>query len=414
MRAVVPKCFVISEIGAPDSPERRRADRFLDTIREALRRLQIATGHQIETERLDEVRTQAIFAEIVQRIVQCELVVAVLSNRNPNVHIELGIALAAGRNVEIMLEDRKEDCPSDLEGHYTIECDLASPESAIVTLVERFRKTLTDGENRLAFKRYDAMGKDRHGVHYLNRFKMVSFDDWSAMLWRARKQITVATTCLKHIGDPHEPKFYSRASLKRRTATGDSSHGGYDLSLIELLVLRAALDGILVRVMIMDNRNPFLDHLIYAPSEEMAQRKLQATNAEILATARRIGEYFRSTQKEIASNFLAERFPEYERFPINNDGKLDFVVLSQGPLYRRVTLTDQEAIVTPYHLVEPFNSELPCFWVHNQQVFDDRDEKWVSNNFYDCVAKDLDELDRLNTRSRHSLSAQVCRQILAA
>lgn len=85
-------CFVITPIGQPDSPQRRRADRLCDQVLvPALKRYE----PQLDLVRGDRMQEAGpITVQLIEAITDANLIVADLVEPNPNVYYELGIAEA--------------------------------------------------------------------------------------------------------------------------------------------------------------------------------------------------------------------------------------------------------------------------------------------------------------------------------
>lgn len=122
-------CFVICTIGDPKSASRRRSDGILHQI------IEPALGHPDEylVERADHDKTPGIVTEsIINKILDSDLVVAELTDLNPNVMYELGVRHTVGKPVVQMMEIG-EKLPFDVGGQHTVfyECDLAGRDDAI-------------------------------------------------------------------------------------------------------------------------------------------------------------------------------------------------------------------------------------------------------------------------------------------
>ncbi len=113
------RCFVISPIGQPGSPEREHADDVLDFIVEpALKELQIRPYRADQTN-----QTGRITDQMFRSILEDDLCIAILSFDNPNVYYELAIAQAAARPVIILLQ-HGQTLPFDLQDLRVIHYDL--------------------------------------------------------------------------------------------------------------------------------------------------------------------------------------------------------------------------------------------------------------------------------------------------
>lgn len=108
-------CFVVSPIGQPDSPERKRSDGFL---REVIRPVLTACGYQ--TERGDEDKSPGIVTEsVVNKLIDADLVIADLHGHNPNVMYEVALRHATNKPL-IQMICRGEPLPFDIGGLNTI------------------------------------------------------------------------------------------------------------------------------------------------------------------------------------------------------------------------------------------------------------------------------------------------------
>lgn len=106
-------CFVVSPIGEPDTPERRRADGN-EIVRPALE------PRNYRVERADHDKGPGIVTEsIISKLIDSHLVVADLTGLNPNVMYELAVRHATGKPV-IQLLERGHRLPFDIQAQNTI------------------------------------------------------------------------------------------------------------------------------------------------------------------------------------------------------------------------------------------------------------------------------------------------------
>jgi hypothetical protein len=111
-------CFVISPIGAHDSETRKHADAVFEYIIEPATRECGVIAH-----RSDHLRHPGrISDEMHARILNDDMCIAILTERNPNVYYELAIAQSAGRPV-IMLLQRGEEIPFDIQDFRLVTYD---------------------------------------------------------------------------------------------------------------------------------------------------------------------------------------------------------------------------------------------------------------------------------------------------
>lgn len=128
-------CFVISPIGDDDSETRRRSDQVL---RHIIRPAVEACGY-VAT-RADEIDKPGIITtQVIQRIVDDQLVVADLTESNPNVFYELAIRHAI-RKPLIQMIYKEERIPFDVAGTriiYFDHQDLDSVENTKESIIEQ-------------------------------------------------------------------------------------------------------------------------------------------------------------------------------------------------------------------------------------------------------------------------------------
>jgi hypothetical protein len=124
--------FVISPIGKSGSPEHRQAKLVLDyVIKKAF------TEPEWEVVRADDENSpDSITSQVIDRIVKSTLIVADLSDHNPNVFYELAVAHGYKRPVIHMMKDGQA-IPFDVVDQRVIYYDLTDPAS-----VEDARKGL--------------------------------------------------------------------------------------------------------------------------------------------------------------------------------------------------------------------------------------------------------------------------------
>jgi hypothetical protein len=111
-------CFVIAPIGEPDSDTRKRSDQVLKhVIRPA------AKDHGYAAVRADEISEPGIItSQVIQRIVDDPLVIADLTDKNPNVFYELALRHAL-RKPLVQIIRKGDSIPFDVAGMRTIPVD---------------------------------------------------------------------------------------------------------------------------------------------------------------------------------------------------------------------------------------------------------------------------------------------------
>lgn len=138
-------CFVIAPIGEPESDTRKRSDQVLKHI---IRPAVESCGYAAE--RADEIDKPGIItSQVIQRVVNDPLVVADLTERNPNVFYELAIRHAI-RKPLVQLIKKGERIPFDVAGTRTIQVDhqdLDSVEAAKNEIIQQIKSLERDSSN---------------------------------------------------------------------------------------------------------------------------------------------------------------------------------------------------------------------------------------------------------------------------
>lgn len=118
-----PLCFVISQIGAENSPEREGADKVLRHV------IEKPLGSRYRVERADEIgKPGLITVQVIQRLASAELVVADLTGGNPNVYYELALRHYFAKPVVHIIQ-RGQKAPFDVSPMRYVEFDLGDPDA---------------------------------------------------------------------------------------------------------------------------------------------------------------------------------------------------------------------------------------------------------------------------------------------
>jgi hypothetical protein len=111
-------CFVIAPIGEPESETRKRSDQVLKHV---IGPAVLALGYR--TVRADQISEPGmITSQVIQHIVDDPLVIADLTERNPNVFYELAIRHAI-RKPLVQIIRKGDSIPFDVAGTRTIHVD---------------------------------------------------------------------------------------------------------------------------------------------------------------------------------------------------------------------------------------------------------------------------------------------------
>jgi hypothetical protein len=127
-------CFVIGQIGHDDSPERNHADYFLEYIAKSV--LQEAPFNYTVT-RADEIAPPGMInAQVINSLFEADLVVADLTNHNPNAFYELAIRHMEEKPV-IQMILKEQQIPFDVQDYRAISFSLDNPK-----LIEEAKRVL--------------------------------------------------------------------------------------------------------------------------------------------------------------------------------------------------------------------------------------------------------------------------------
>lgn len=137
-------CFVIAPIGEDDSETRKRSDKMLKYVISP-----VAEEQGYEAIRADQISEPGLItSQVIQHVADDDLVIADLSERNPNVFYELALRHALKKPL-VQLMAKGERIPFDVAGMRTIEIDindLDSVESAKEALAEQIKAVEKDPE----------------------------------------------------------------------------------------------------------------------------------------------------------------------------------------------------------------------------------------------------------------------------
>jgi hypothetical protein len=138
-------CFVIAPIGEHDSDTRKRSDQVLKHV---IRPAVASCGYTAI--RADEIdKPGLITSQVIQHVVDDPLVIADLTERNPNVFYELAIRHAIRRPL-VQLMMKGEQIPFDVAGTRTIYVDhrdLDSVEAAKNQIIEQVKSLEKDASD---------------------------------------------------------------------------------------------------------------------------------------------------------------------------------------------------------------------------------------------------------------------------
>lgn len=233
-------CFIISPIGENGSETRKRSDLVLKYIIEpALKECEYTP---VRADMIPEAGL--ITSQIIQRIIDSPLVIADLTDSNPNVFYELAIRHAVKKPL-IQLLRKGDRLPFDVAGMRTIpvETDLESAESARTEIIRQIRNVET--------KRPDEIESPVSMV--LSLQKLNSSDDahdrsmasWISIAEELRFQISDID---RKISDPSKllPPEYVKNLFQKHTSNANKEmcYFNNEIERILIMVESIALDPI--------------------------------------------------------------------------------------------------------------------------------------------------------------------------
>ena len=116
------KCFVISPIGAEGTEIRKKADETLEFVIEPA-----CKSKSYEVIRSDKITDNGMITQsIIENLLQADIAIADLSNKNPNVFYELAVRHAHGLPVIQITRDNMDEIPFDVHNVRTIQYDLSA------------------------------------------------------------------------------------------------------------------------------------------------------------------------------------------------------------------------------------------------------------------------------------------------
>jgi hypothetical protein len=155
-------CFVISPIGKPGTERHTKFKEVLDYIIKAAVK---ASGYNLQVLRADDIdRAGSFIKDILESLYGSYVVIADLTEQNPNVFYELGVRHALSPRT-ILIAQSIDDIPSDLREYRTIVYDTSAKGAA--NFSTRLKKYL--GEMQKEPERADNPVLDRIGSIFENR-----------------------------------------------------------------------------------------------------------------------------------------------------------------------------------------------------------------------------------------------------
>ena len=116
-------CFFVSPIGDPGSDERKNSDRIMNYIVKP-----VCEGKGYQTKRADDFRgSHTITETILRQLRESDLVIAEVTNPNPNVYFETGYRWCTGK-ATVLLNESGNRLPFDIDKICMLFYSVALPE----------------------------------------------------------------------------------------------------------------------------------------------------------------------------------------------------------------------------------------------------------------------------------------------
>jgi hypothetical protein len=292
------KCFIISPIGAEGTPVRKHADDVFACVIKPALELAKVTGHRSD-HREDVGR---ISKQMFGDILGADFCIGVLKGYNPNVFYELAVAHSAGIPVILLREKGDPDPPFDLRDERVFDYDL-SPQPVM------------NNVNPLALaKRIELLRRDA-------RVRKVPFgEEGMSPLNAAPDQ---AVSIVKETASPAEFWRSQVESARERYYIAGIALGDWrgNAGMPDAL-RKAAQRGCDIRILTMHGDNPALPAML---------------NTRI------------STHTSEQVGALAEAVREHFRAVLGNHANAQVRGMRKGMLHQQIIITDDRALVTPYH-----------------------------------------------------------------
>jgi hypothetical protein len=338
--------FVISPIGLEDSPERRHADWVLKSIIQPA--CDLAGG--LRADRGEQItKSGEIMDQVIDSITKDRLVIAVLAFERPNVYYELALAMAAGRHV-VILRHSGEKRHFDIAGFRTVdytdgmEGQLLSDK--VAELAEHLRTALGQASHKpTVFGNRDPLGRLYREYEFKDTFKEIDTPDYLEVFRKASKFIGLQGISLFH---------FTKSSFTW------NAHDHSTWTFFQVVEGKILFDAVDVIVVLMDENNSSLPHFLKFNNRGDFTRSLKEVKAEI----RQSYEAWSDLKSE-----LEGRRSERED---GRKGSLKIHRLVHGVVNYRLTLTEQQAILTPYMNIFPYNSRPPALICREGTTFYDR------------------------------------------
>lgn len=325
------RCFVISPIGLDGSDVRKHADDVLECIvKPALTECGVTA---VRADHMDE--PGKITDHMIRAILDYDLCIAILTGHNPNVFYELAVAQAAARPL-VLLILKGQTIPFDVKDYRVVEYDLEPREIFNKTWVNRVVSQI----KFVMSDKYTPMG--------LAGSSIVSTGSDAQKYWINRTS--------KEFGNA--PRFVDVVSkTSQRCDLMGISLKSWSQRASQTALLKVAKAGGKLRVLILDEKHPSLEHMVN----------------QVLP-----GQAPASVRKQISDmyNFFSSIAGQSPNLEVRK--------LHRGLMHFQLILTDYEALCLQYFFSRT-GSDSPLL------------QYPAGSSLYDAVSEEFGNLWELNT-----------------
>jgi hypothetical protein len=308
------KCFVISPIGPEGSEVREHADDVFDFIIEPAAKLAEYQAHRGDHSSKSGKITEQMFGSILRDT----FVIAVLTYHNPNVFYELAVAQAAARPV-ILLIAKDTPLPFDIKDLRVIFYDLRPRSIKKDVYVDALYKAIKELEaggmkGEVPFRpSLSPLGSASKGFEILDRSSDLGSEDYLKFIRDSRQSLMLSGFSL----------FFSWHTTEFESALREKSNS-----------------GCAIRVLIMHEDNPAVGSMLNS----------------------QIGSHY-----EHAVNFIKSSMQKWSGLAATMP-TLELRKVRTGIIYHRLTINEEEALITPHLYSVASTADCPLIRVPNSSV----------------------------------------------
>jgi len=232
---MVKSCFIISTIGEEDTDERKDADDKFDLVFEP-----ILNEMDYDAVRADKVGTPgSISLDIIRRVLESDLVIADISDENPNVFYELAVRNAVKKPV-IVFRGVGQRMPFDVYDTRAITLDMKDPRiwpKAKNELKTQIDQVDQDSENAsrsiLSELAFTLETGNEISPEQQNQLLI---KDIMSELRNIRREISLGRYPSRLVSSQTSPEYFERRASRERTIVDIPKKNLYDKDIVSLFI----------------------------------------------------------------------------------------------------------------------------------------------------------------------------------